>query len=517
MSDGYADFVEAQLPRLLVYARALAGNEHDAWDLVQETMARMGLRWSRIDRHGNPGAYARTTLARLNVDRLRHRGRQRPVAVVPEISWTPVESVVEPWLVEALAGLPVRQRTALVLRYVDDLDHAGIAQVMGCAVGTARAHVSRGLAALRAMAEPPRVQPGVARSLVAVVERRRRRRRGWIAAGVAAVVVAGGVTAGMLVGGGSGDPEPAGPGPTETVTGEVVPTSGEWTRIGEDAPLEPRERPAMLTDEGRLWVLGGSTPSCPGGADPCPAYRTYGDGAVLDTETETWTKVASLPEDAAIVDAKLAGDQVVVMGFDRETTEYPTYLYDPAGDAWTRLPGRTPEAAMADAVWDGSMLHLAEGQTIWSLDLAEGRWTDQVVPKLPWSVAEYATIPGVLMAGDDGELLLSRWNDGTANDTLVRWRPGNGAWEEVVELPWRGSTGIGGYVTYWADGLVIRSSDEGGAPATGGMPWTRRPAGPTTCWCPGPRAAASSRRSARSASSSAPRPTYWSTRAAGGP
>lgn len=131
MSDGYAGFVEAQVPRLLGYARALAGNEHDAWDMVQETLVRMGLRWSKVDRQGNPGAYARTTLARLNVDRLRHRGRQRPVAAVPEIGWTPAESVVEPWLVEALGDLPVKQRTALVLRYVDDLDHAGIARGHG--------------------------------------------------------------------------------------------------------------------------------------------------------------------------------------------------------------------------------------------------------------------------------------------------------------------------------------------------------------------------------------------------
>lgn len=38
---GFGEFTEAQLPRLLGYARVLAGNEHDAWDLVQETLTRM--------------------------------------------------------------------------------------------------------------------------------------------------------------------------------------------------------------------------------------------------------------------------------------------------------------------------------------------------------------------------------------------------------------------------------------------------------------------------------------------
>ena len=56
---------------------------------------------------------------------------------------------IDPWMLAALRSLPPRQRTALVLRYVDDLDLRGIAAAMGCSVGTAKSHVSRGLAALR--------------------------------------------------------------------------------------------------------------------------------------------------------------------------------------------------------------------------------------------------------------------------------------------------------------------------------------------------------------------------------
>jgi RNA polymerase sigma factor (sigma-70 family) len=53
-------------------------------------------------------------------------------------------------LLRALAGLPQRQRTALVLRYFDDLDAAEIAAILGCSAGTVRSHLSRGLASLRA-------------------------------------------------------------------------------------------------------------------------------------------------------------------------------------------------------------------------------------------------------------------------------------------------------------------------------------------------------------------------------
>jgi RNA polymerase sigma factor (sigma-70 family) len=48
-----------------------------------------------------------------------------------------------------LARLPRRQRAALVLRYYEGLPDAEIAEVLGCAVGTVRAHISRALATLR--------------------------------------------------------------------------------------------------------------------------------------------------------------------------------------------------------------------------------------------------------------------------------------------------------------------------------------------------------------------------------
>lgn len=148
--QGFAEFVEAELPGLLGYARALTGNEHDAWDLAQEALVRVGLKWPRVHRGSNPVGYARTTLARLNIDRLRRRRRESLSGSVPEI---PVEPLlpdgVEAWLVEALVGLSPKQRTAVVLRCVDDLDAAGIAQALGCSVGTARSHLSRGLERMR--------------------------------------------------------------------------------------------------------------------------------------------------------------------------------------------------------------------------------------------------------------------------------------------------------------------------------------------------------------------------------
>lgn len=67
-------FVETETPRLLRVAYGLTGNPHDAWDLVQEALTRVGLRWWRL-RSQNPGGYAQTVLVRLDVDRHRRPGR----------------------------------------------------------------------------------------------------------------------------------------------------------------------------------------------------------------------------------------------------------------------------------------------------------------------------------------------------------------------------------------------------------------------------------------------------------
>jgi RNA polymerase sigma-70 factor (ECF subfamily) len=50
-----------------------------------------------------------------------------------------------------LAQLPTPQRVAVVLRHVGELSIAEIAEVLGCAEGTAKSHISRGLARLRTL------------------------------------------------------------------------------------------------------------------------------------------------------------------------------------------------------------------------------------------------------------------------------------------------------------------------------------------------------------------------------
>ncbi|MDE0776022.1 MAG: SigE family RNA polymerase sigma factor [Nocardioides sp.] len=149
MDPRYEEFVAVETPRLLRVAYGLTGNPHDAWDLVQEALVRVGMKWRTVG-DGNPGGYAHTTLVRLNIDRGRRLSRERLPGVLPDRDGpVRVDAVLDPDLIEALRGLPKQQRAAVVLRALEDLDHAGIAERLGCSVGTARSHLSRGLARLR--------------------------------------------------------------------------------------------------------------------------------------------------------------------------------------------------------------------------------------------------------------------------------------------------------------------------------------------------------------------------------
>ena len=53
----FAEFAAAQTRPLLGFAHALTANPHDAWDLTQETFARMGARMRK--RRAQPRARSR--------------------------------------------------------------------------------------------------------------------------------------------------------------------------------------------------------------------------------------------------------------------------------------------------------------------------------------------------------------------------------------------------------------------------------------------------------------------------
>ncbi|MEU5876290.1 SigE family RNA polymerase sigma factor [Spirillospora sp. NPDC047279] len=151
----FEEFVEHRLPALYRYAYVLTGDRHDAEDLVQEALTRTGVSWRRVRRKDDPEGYVRTTMVRLMTDRWRRRDREELTAEPPDhpVSDPGLDRVTgDAGFAAALDGLGPRMRAVLVLRYVDQLSDAEIAQVLSCSPGTVRSQAARALARLRTTA-----------------------------------------------------------------------------------------------------------------------------------------------------------------------------------------------------------------------------------------------------------------------------------------------------------------------------------------------------------------------------
>src|SRR5688572_7205493 len=125
----FDSWVAARGPALLRLAYVLTGNGIDAEDVVQDALSRALPRWSRIAGVGDPDAYVRRMVVNAHVSRWRKfRRREVPVEAVRDrvvSAGVPAEERDRLW--RACRALPPDQRTAVVLRFYEDLDYAEIA------------------------------------------------------------------------------------------------------------------------------------------------------------------------------------------------------------------------------------------------------------------------------------------------------------------------------------------------------------------------------------------------------
>ena len=146
------EFIRARLPRLMRLARALTLDEHAAADLVQDSLEKLIMKWSRVT--GDPDAYVRAIMVNQRVTSWRKVRYERVTDRVPEAAVSDVE--VDHEVIDALRALPRAQRAVIALRYLEDLTEADTAQVLGCSVGTVKSHTARAMASLRASLEEVR-------------------------------------------------------------------------------------------------------------------------------------------------------------------------------------------------------------------------------------------------------------------------------------------------------------------------------------------------------------------------
>lgn len=152
--EAFTVFVADRGPRLLRYCLLLTGSQADAEDLLQASLLKAYLHWSRINEPAAAEAYVRSIITRTHVSTWRKVGRhERPSDQPPERPVPPVDVESADEILRGLERLGERQRAVVVLRFYEDQTEKEIARLMGTSVGTVKSQLSRGLANLRGIIE----------------------------------------------------------------------------------------------------------------------------------------------------------------------------------------------------------------------------------------------------------------------------------------------------------------------------------------------------------------------------
>lgn len=161
----FDDYIRAEGQALLRLAHVLTGDAHYAEDLTQTVLAEAYRKWSRVTAAVKPDAYVRRSLVNAHLSSRRRRSSTERPSESPE--WEPgvlpdpaEVAATRSVLRQVLATLPVRARTALVLRYYADLDDAAIADAMSISKSTVRSTIARALDTLRTSGATKTIQEG---------------------------------------------------------------------------------------------------------------------------------------------------------------------------------------------------------------------------------------------------------------------------------------------------------------------------------------------------------------------
>ena len=152
----FRDYVLTRGSALLRMATMLTGNRADAEDLVQAALAKTYLAWGKINDHAALDAYVRRAMVNTHISWWRRRRLEEfPTDELPDqaVADHARESDMAEVVRRALDRLPQRMRTAVMLRYFEDMTEPEIAAALGISLGTVKSTVSRAVAKLRIDAE----------------------------------------------------------------------------------------------------------------------------------------------------------------------------------------------------------------------------------------------------------------------------------------------------------------------------------------------------------------------------
>ena len=161
----FEDLVARYDRRLFNVMYGLTGNYHDALDLTEEAFIRAMKAYPRF--RGDAEPFTWLYRIALNVLKKRHRKSARraelwqdhqdrepaPTADVRTAERAILEEERAALVRQAIAELPPAFREAITLRYIDEMSYEGIADAIGCSIGTVKSRIARGKSLLAGLLE----------------------------------------------------------------------------------------------------------------------------------------------------------------------------------------------------------------------------------------------------------------------------------------------------------------------------------------------------------------------------
>jgi RNA polymerase sigma-70 factor (sigma-E family) len=158
--EEFTAFVVERGAALLRTAFLVTGDRTSGEDLLQTALAKAYGAWARVRQAEDPTAYVRRILVNCHLSwRRRLLSTEQVLETLPDRGGgDPQEAhAATDEMRRALLQLSPRVRTAVVLRYFEDLSEAETARLMGTSVSTVNNQVSGGLARLRTLLAPAAV------------------------------------------------------------------------------------------------------------------------------------------------------------------------------------------------------------------------------------------------------------------------------------------------------------------------------------------------------------------------
>jgi RNA polymerase sigma-70 factor (ECF subfamily) len=137
-ADAFARLIDRESPRLLRLAQGMLGSLEEAEDVVQDTLFRLWREAGRWKPEARIGTWLHTVCYNRSIDRLRRRRsavEESVLTTLPDEADLPDAALVQGEAAQsvrdAIARLPDRQRSALLLFHFQDLPQSEAARIMG--------------------------------------------------------------------------------------------------------------------------------------------------------------------------------------------------------------------------------------------------------------------------------------------------------------------------------------------------------------------------------------------------